>query len=86
MLYHKVKFRNDIEIRIPLYDDEIFATCPDCGKEVQIDTESLEEILNHGDLSSTTVCCAECSKRREAVAMLSKEKEWTVEEILKREG
>jgi len=64
MIYLKTNINDDIEIRISIYDDELFTTCPDCGKEIEVDTESLRMILKNGDLSSTSMCCEECSARR----------------------
>ena len=61
MLYVKAKFNEEIEIKVPLYGDEIFSNCPVCGLETKVDEELLADILvNEGDLSGTTVYCKPC--------------------------
>ena len=49
MLYVKKKFHegtaDEIEVKFDLYDDEVYCICPECGKEVQLDKESLIAIL-----------------------------------------
>lgn len=63
MLYLKTKINNHIEIKVDLYDDEIFTMCPECGIEHEVDTEMIISILkNGGDFSSTSVYCSDCSK------------------------
>lgn len=62
MFYIKKKIDNDIELRVDLYDDEIYTKCPKCGKEINVETEDLKLVLKEGDLSSSTLYCEECSK------------------------
>ena len=61
MLYIKIQLKNHIEIKVDLYEDEIFTTCPGCQKEVQVDTETLVHVLQDGDFCSTQVFCDRCS-------------------------
>lgn len=64
MFYVKKEIGNDIEVKIDLYDDEIYTQCPICGKEIQIDGEFLAKILNDGDLVGTSIYCDKCTKKR----------------------
>lgn len=62
MFYVKTNITDDVEIKVNLYDDEIFTQCIKCEKEIQVDTEFLKSILEDGDLTSTSIYCEECSK------------------------
>jgi len=48
-----------MEVSIEINDENVFCTCPKCGKEVRVD---LVEVLEEGDLVSTQVCCNTCSE------------------------
>jgi uncharacterized Zn finger protein len=61
MLYVKAQISEEVEIRVPLYGDQIYSPCPDCGKETEVDEEVLLEILKDGDLAGTAVYCESCS-------------------------
>lgn len=64
MFYVKAEINDSIEIKVDLYEDEIFCTCPDCGSEQKVDTETLIHVLKEGDLCSTSIFCVNCSKKR----------------------
>lgn len=51
--------------KLPISYDNVYTTCPQCGREHKVD---LEEILESGehDLDTTHVYCEECSAEREA--------------------
>ena len=58
MIYHKVKLDDATVIKAELYEDEIFADCPYCGKEHQIEPEQLAAMLTNGeDFAGTTFWC-----------------------------
>ena len=59
MFYVKEKINDVMEISIEINDENVFCTCPKCGKEVGVD---LVEVLKDGDLLSTQVCCNTCSE------------------------
>lgn len=59
MFYVKEKINDVMEISIEINDENVFCTCPKCGKEVGVD---LVEVLEEGDLVSTQVCCNTCSE------------------------
>ena len=59
MFYVKEKINDSMEISIEINDENVFCTCPKCGKEVEVD---LVEVLEEGDLVSTQVCCNTCSE------------------------
>lgn len=59
MFYVKEKINDVMEISIEINDENVFCTCPKCGKEVEVD---LVEVLEEGDLVSTQVCCNTCSE------------------------
>lgn len=59
MFYTKANL-GEVEIKVALYDDEIYTRCPKCGIEHQVD---LSEIYRDGgDLISTSVYCTKCSQ------------------------
>lgn len=62
MVYIKSKISDNAEIKIDLYDDEIYTQCPKCGREMQVETEILRELLKDGCLVSASIYCSECSK------------------------
>jgi len=62
MFYVKTQLNEDAAIVVDITDENVFTTCPDCGKEVQVDLTDFagdEEF----DLYDTGVYCPECSKR-----------------------
>lgn len=61
MFYVKHK-TEDVEVKAYIYDDNVYTTCPCCGKEHMVD---LVEILKGGesDLFGTSVFCLECSTK-----------------------
>ena len=59
MFFVKEKINDSMEISIEINDENVFCTCPKCGKEVRVD---LVEVLEEGDLVSTQVCCNTCSE------------------------
>ena len=59
MFYVKEKINDAMEVSIEINDENVFCTCPKCGKEVRVD---LVEVLEEGDLVSTQVCCNTCSE------------------------
>jgi hypothetical protein len=63
MLYLKTEVDNRTQ-RIDIYDDEIYTTCFKCGKEFQVDTHLIIEVLkNEGDFASTAISCG-CNTER----------------------
>lgn len=59
MFYVKERINDSMEINIEINYENVFCTCPKCGKEVRVD---LVEELEEGDLFSTQVCCNTCSE------------------------
>lgn len=62
MFYIKTDINNSMEIKVDIYDDEIYTQCPKCGKEMQVEKEDLIQVLQDGDFASTSIYCEECSK------------------------
>lgn len=62
MFYVKTNISDDIEIKVDLYDDEIYTQCPKCGKEIQLEAEHLAEIVKDQGLSDTSTYCEKCSE------------------------
>ncbi|HRR77723.1 MAG TPA: hypothetical protein P5191_13080 [Ruminococcus sp.] len=62
MFYVKEK-TDEIEVKVELNDENVFCTCPDCGKEVSVD---LSEVFSdgYGDMYGTSVLCSDCAKIR----------------------
>ena len=62
MFYVKEK-TDEIEVKMELNDENVFCTCPDCGKEVTVDLSRVF-VDGLGDMYSTAVLCNECAWRR----------------------
>lgn len=64
MLYTKARLGENIEVKIPLYDDEIYTQCPGCGIEHTVEPDILAHIINEGDdFASASVYCESCSRK-----------------------
>lgn len=62
MIYIKKSYGNDLELKIDVYEDEFYTTCPKCGKEVHLNEEMLKDLINGDcDFSGTSIYCKECS-------------------------
>lgn len=47
--------------KIDIYDDEIYTRCFNCGKEFQIDSATLQQVLaDGGDFASTSIGHVDC--------------------------
>lgn len=63
MIFIKAKINDDIEIKIDLYGDEFRSYCPKCGKEHDVEIETVATIINDGgDLGGTVIYCNECTE------------------------
>lgn len=63
MLYVRTQLNDQIDIKIDLYEDQIFSTCPLCGREEQVETDVIVSILSNGaDFAGTNIYCNECTK------------------------
>lgn len=65
MFYVKTKINDQIEVKIDLYDDEIFTQCPACGAEMEVDSKTIITVLSDGgDFASTSIyCTTDCAKK-----------------------
>ncbi|MBO8164669.1 MAG: hypothetical protein H0Z34_13290 [Brevibacillus sp.] len=61
MFYAKANL-GDVEIKVALYDAEIYTVCPECGIEHQVDLSEIYQ--DGGDLISTYVYCSKCSQEK----------------------
>ncbi len=68
MFYVKTEIAEGVTIRAGITDENVFTTCPECGREHQVDLATIEEL----DLCGTVVYCGECSKRRELECTLDR--------------
>lgn len=66
MFYVKAQLSDQVEIKVDLYEEEIFTQCPDCGVELEVASQALIAILEDeaADFSSTSICCEYCSSLR----------------------
>lgn len=66
MFYVKTKTQvsDNVEIKVDLYDDQIFTACNQCNKEIEVDTQTLINVLYYGDLASTSLTCTSCTKKQ----------------------
>lgn len=61
LLYVKAKINDQIEIKVDLYEDEIFTSCGTCGKEMEVEPEEIAEIIkSDSDFVGTTYYCKDC--------------------------
>lgn len=64
MIYIKKEYDNDLGVKLAVYEDEFYSTCPSCGKEVALDHEMLKQVINEGDMMGTSFYCEECSRKK----------------------
>ncbi|MDO4301537.1 MAG: hypothetical protein Q4D26_09140 [Clostridia bacterium] len=66
MFYVKHKANDDvanINIKIDITDDNVYSTCPVCGKEFKVDIVEQIQFDKEFDLFSTYPYCPECNKK-----------------------
>ncbi|CAM4101254.1 hypothetical protein L1N85_10910 [Paenibacillus alkaliterrae] len=56
------------QIKVEIFGDEIYTICFNCGKEIQVDDETLREVMKDGDLSSTSLSC--CSNKKPELTVI----------------
>ena len=64
MFYTKIKITEEVELRVPLYDDEFFTTCLDCGKELGFEPVEIADIIRDSGLVGTAIRCSVCTESR----------------------
>lgn len=52
-------------VKLLIEADNVFTTCPDCGKETTADLGWLMKHDPDFSFHDTRVCCSECSKKRQ---------------------
>lgn len=52
-------------VTLPIEADNVFTTCPSCGKKHPVDFELIACQDPEFDLNDTRVYCSECSKKRQ---------------------
>jgi uncharacterized protein with PIN domain len=63
LLYIKTKLNEHVEIKVELYEDEIYTRCGGCNKEMPVEPENIATIINEGsNFAGTTFYCEKCSK------------------------
>jgi hypothetical protein len=63
LLYIKTELNEHVEIKVELYEDEIYTRCGGCYKEMPVEPENIANIINEGsDFAGTTFYCDQCSK------------------------
>lgn len=67
MLYTKMQLNDQVELKVDLYEDEVYSSCKICRKEVHVKPEELAEIITSGnDFCGTSYICSDCVKEGEA--------------------
>lgn len=61
MFYVKTEYEG-IPIQVTIYGDDIYTKCFNCGVEMEVDDDTLREVMKNGDLSSTRLACCENKK------------------------
>jgi acetone carboxylase gamma subunit len=61
MIYIKIEDVNGKITIIPLYSDEFYTICPECGIEQKVNAEAVAQILINDDLPYTNIFCRACS-------------------------
>lgn len=59
MFYVKIQ-EEGLTVKATITDENVFTDCPVCGKQIQAD---LYDILQDGDLFSTSIYCKECYEK-----------------------
>lgn len=53
------------ELKVPLYEDQIFTECVECGTEIFLQQDELMHMLIcGGDLAGTTTTCGACNAKK----------------------
>ncbi len=63
MFYTKANLNEEVTVTVELNDENVFCSCPDCGKEVAVDL-SVVFADGMGDMYGTAALCDKCAKRR----------------------
>lgn len=70
MFYVKFPLSSDpaasADICIDLTDENVFTTCLDCGREMQVDLSELSQDSEGFDLYGTNLRCGKCSAQQRA--------------------
>ena len=63
MFYVKTKLPDGKTVETEITDENVYTHCPECGEKVTVD---LAELFSdgEGDLFSTGVICADCTRKR----------------------
>lgn len=64
MIYLKRELEDGTVLNTPIYDDEFYYRCPKCGREFQVTTELLRDIVCNDDcdFASTVISCTNCEE------------------------
>lgn len=69
-MYIKTKISDNLEIKVRIYEDEIYQSCSVCGKEMQVSSGDIEFMLKHEmDFGSTSVTCGDCFEKEKLARM-----------------
>ena len=69
MFYIKAKLTENVEVKVPMYDNRIYTQCPDCGTEHAVEIADIARIIHEGgDFVNTSVYCEKCSKKEKTAA------------------
>ena len=72
MIYLKTKLENGEQLKINLYGDEFYATCPKCGKEVHMDHDMLKNLINNDcDFAATGFYCDKCNTQEHVTLLFT---------------
>lgn len=61
-MFYLKRFGKHLEIT----DENVFTTCPICGREHKVNIQELFQDFNGFDLYSTAVYCRDCAAKRQA--------------------
>ena len=56
--------KSDDGKKVDIYGDELYTTCPICGKEFTVDIIELVKNDSDFDICGTSIYCSECSKEK----------------------
>jgi len=62
MFYVRKRLGDGVEMRIELYDDEIYTPCTVCGREMNYGPAELADIIREAGVGGTSVICGNCNK------------------------
>lgn len=63
MFYVKESLTDGVDVTVEINDENVFCSCPVCGREVPVNLQDVLSSDGDSDLMGTVVLCDECAER-----------------------